>query len=82
MLDAITYYYLFTCMCARCARLCVWICIFFIDESMAVQIFFKLLYGITNGLDITLDLLLMAWNFKDILRYVFFQNCIGNTHCL
>ena len=29
---------------------------------------FDLLYGITSGFDITLDLLLMPWNFKDILR--------------
>ena len=33
--------------------------------------FLDLLYGITHGFDITLDLLLMAWNFKDILRFVF-----------
>ena len=33
--------------------------------------FFDLLYGITHGFDITLDLLLMALNFKDILRFVF-----------
>ena len=62
-------------MCARRTRLCVWIGltnILFIDESMAVQIFnYYLLYGITHGFDITLDLLLMAWNFKDILRFVF-----------
>ena len=45
--------------------------ILFIDESMAVQIFFDLLYGITHGFDITLDLLLMAWNFKDISRFFF-----------
>ena len=61
-------------MCARRARLCVWISltnILFIDESMAVQILFlDLLYGITHGFDITLDLLMMAWNFKDILRFV------------
>ena len=65
-------------MCARCARLCVWIGltnVLFIDESMAVQILFylDLLYGITHGFDITLDLLLMGWNFKDILRFVFFR---------
>ena len=61
-------------MCARRARLCVWnglTNILFIDESMAVYIFLDLLYGITHGFDITLDLLLMAWNFKDILRFVF-----------
>ena len=55
------------------SRLCVWIGltnILFIDESMAVQFFFDL-YGITHGFDITLDLLLMAWNFKDILKFVF-----------
>ena len=65
--------------------MCVWVGltnILFIDEFMAVHIIFlDLLYGITHGFDITLDLLLMAWNFKDILR-IFFQNCIGNTHCL
>ena len=63
-------------MCARRARLCVWIGltdILFIDESMAVQIYrFFLLYGITHGFDTTFDLLLMAWNFKDILRFHFF----------
>ena len=32
--------------------------------------FFDLSYGISHGFDITLDLLLMAWNFKDILRFV------------
>ena len=47
--------------------------ILFIDEYMAVQIIFlDLLYGITHGFDITLDLLFMALNFKDILRFVFF----------
>ena len=64
-------------MCARRARLCVWIGLtnkLFIDESMAVQIYcIYLLYGITHGFDITLDLLLMAWNFKDILRFFFFR---------
>ena len=65
-------------MCARRARLCVWIGltnILFIDESMAVHILFSLdlLYGITHGFDITLDLLLMTWNFKDILRFVVFR---------
>ena len=54
--------------------LCVWVGltnILFIDESMAVQIFLgDLLYGITHIFDITLDLLLMAWNFKDIFRFV------------
>ena len=51
---------------------------------MAVQIifFYDSSYGISHGFDITLDLLLMAWNFKDILIFYFFQNCIGNTHCL
>ena len=59
--------------CARRVQLCVWIAltnILFIDESMAVQFFLNLLYGIINGFDITLDLLLMVWNFKDILRFV------------
>ena len=72
-------------VCVHAVRGCVcWISvtnILFID--LAVQIlFFDLLYGITHGFDITFDLLLMAWNLKDILRFVFFQNCIGNTHCL
>ena len=61
-------------MCARRARLCLdWSNKYtFIDESMAVQIFFiYLFYGITHGFVIKLDLLLMAWNFKDILRFVF-----------
>ena len=43
--------------------------------------FLDLLYGITHGFDITLDLLLMAWNFTVILRFVF-SDCIGSTHCL
>ena len=30
-----------------------------------------LLYGISHGFDITHDLLVMTWNFKDILRFVF-----------
>ena len=34
---------------------------------------FDLSYGISHGFDITLDLLLMARNFKDILRFVFFR---------
>ena len=29
-----------------------------------------LLYGISHGFEITFDLLVMAWNFKDILRCV------------
>ena len=33
--------------------------------------FLDLSYGISHGFDITLDLLLMAWHFKDILRLVF-----------
>ena len=65
----------FYLMCARRERLCVWIAptnILFIDKSMAVQIiFFYFSYGISHGFDITLDLLLMAWNFKDILRIFF-----------
>ena len=61
-------------MCAHRARLCVWIGltnILFIDESMAVQIKKKLLYGITHRFDITLNLLMMALNFKNISRFVF-----------
>ena len=56
------------------ARLCVWIGltnILFIDEPW--QYTFLLLYGTTHGFNITHDLLLMAWNFKDILRLVFFR---------
>ena len=50
---------------------------------MAVQIilFLDSSYGISHGFDTTLDLLLMAWNFKDILIF-FLQNCIANTHCI
>ena len=64
-------------LCARRARLCVWI-------ALTNILFFvvDLLYGISHGLDTTLDLLLMVWNFKDILRFVFLQIYIGNTHCL
>ena len=62
-------------MGARCARLCVWaalINILFIDDSMAVQIYFMdLLYGISHGFNIIHDLFVMAWHFKDILRFVF-----------
>ena len=70
-----------------CARLCVWIGLTNIIVLMnpcqyKFYFFLDLLYGITHGIDITLDLLLMAWNFKDILRIIFFQICIGNTHCL
>ena len=43
--------------------------ILFNYESMAVQSCCFLLYRITHGIDITVDLLLMAWNFKDILRF-------------
>ena len=32
--------------------------------------FLDLLYGITHGFNITPELLLMAWNLKDILRFV------------
>ena len=39
-----------------------------------------LLYGITHGFDITFDLLLMAWNFKDILRFVFFFKILQVIH--
>ena len=44
--------------------------------------FFYSLYGISHGFDITIDLLLMAWNFKDILICIFFQKSIDNKHCL
>ena len=54
------------------ARLCVWLAltnILFIDDSsMAVHI---LLFGISHGFDITHDTLVMAWYFKDILRFLF-----------
>ena len=43
--------------------------------------FLDLLYGISHGFDITHDLLVMTWSFKDILIF-FFHNCIGNTNCL
>ena len=33
------------------------------------------------GFDITHYLLVIAWHFKDILRFVS-KICIGNTHCL
>ena len=42
----------------------------FIDESMTILFFIYLLYGISHGFDITHDLLVMAWHFKDILRFV------------
>ena len=71
--------------CAHLARRCVWIALtntLFMDESLAIQIIIlDLSYGISHGFDITLDLLLIAWNFKDIVRF-FSHNCIGNTHCL
>ena len=56
-------------MCACRVRLCVWIGltnILFIDESMAVQSIKKydLLYGITHGFDITLDLLFDVLEFQ------------------
>ena len=38
--------------------------ILFINESMAVQFFWDLSYGMSHGFHITLDLSLMAWNFK------------------
>ena len=61
------------CMCARRARLCVWIGLTNITLLMNPWqykfYFFDSLYGITHGFDITLDLLLMAWNFKDISFY-------------
>ena len=41
------------------------------NESMTVQFFFlNMLYGISYGFDITHDLLVRAWHFKDILRLV------------
>ena len=45
--------------------------ILLIDDSMAVLFFILLLYGISHGFDITHDLLVTAWHFKDILRFVF-----------
>ena len=54
--------------------LCVWSAltdILFIYESMAVQFSLDILYGINHGFDITHDLLVMAWHFNDILRFVF-----------
>ena len=53
------------------ARSCVWpalINILFIDESMALHIYF---YEISHGFDISHDLLVIARHFKDILRYYF-----------
>ena len=72
-------------VCVHAVNGCVfWIAltiIICIDESMAVHFFFfYVLYGITHGFDITLNLLLMAWNFNDILRFVF-EICMSNTHC-
>ena len=32
--------------------------------------FLNLLHGISHGFDITHDLLVMVWHFKDILRFV------------
>ena len=66
-----------TCVvCTPCVTVCLDCSnkIVFIDDFMAVHIiFFYSLYGISHGFDITIDLLLMAWNFKDILIYFFFR---------
>ena len=64
-------------ICVHAVRgwLSVWIGltnILFIDPSQyKFYLLLLLLYGITHGIDITLDLLLMAWNFKEILRFFF-----------
>ena len=68
--------YMRICYCCVHIVVCcavVWIAltnILFIDKSITVQILFiYLLYGISYGFDITPDLLVMAWNFKDILIF-------------
>ena len=56
-------------VCVHAVRGCVF--------GLVYQIYFLLMnpwqYTFTHGFDITLDLLLMAWNFKDILRFLFFR---------
>ena len=51
--------------------MCVWIALtnmhLLINPWEYTFYFWDLLYGISHGFDITLDLLVMAWNFKDIV---------------
>ena len=60
-----------SCTILMCVRGCVWFglanILLLMNPWQYKFYFFDLLYGIIHGFDITLDLLLMAWNFRDIL---------------
>ena len=56
-------------VCLDCAKNITFYCLI---HGSAKFYFFDSSYGISHGFDITLDLLLMAWNFNDIL--IFFSS--------
>ena len=45
--------------------------VLFVNPWQYTFYFLDLLYGISHGFDITHDLLVMVWHFKDVLRLVF-----------